>query len=104
MGDRWSGPRGRVQVGGDIRKADRSARSLMLPEPVLRLAQDEYDIQFPGQPYGRMQERGGLGLLEVVSLLADALERRGPSASSPSMFSDVEVAESSDLGPEVSSS
>lgn len=67
----WSGPKGKVQVGVKLRRAER----LELPEPVLRLAQAEYDRQFPGQPYERMQERGGLGLMEVVSLLTDALER-----------------------------
>jgi hypothetical protein len=67
---RWTGPKGIAQVGL-LRKKER----IELPEPVLRLAQAEYDRQFPGQPYERMQERGGLGVLEIIGLLADALER-----------------------------
>jgi hypothetical protein len=47
-----------------------------LPEEVLRLAQAEYDIRYPDkQPYERMQERGGLSVLEIVGLLADHVER-----------------------------
>lgn len=69
----WKGPTGRVQVEALV--AEHRRRPLTLPEPVLRLAQAEYDIQHPGQPYERMQERGGLGVLEIVALLADALER-----------------------------
>lgn len=69
----WKGPTGvaqREHVSWDDRY-----KALHLPEPVLLLAQAEYDIQFPGQPYKRMQERGGLGVLEIIALLADALER-----------------------------
>lgn len=66
-------PQGKVQVEDRIRT--RHGKPYTLPEELLRLAQDEYDIQFPGQPYERMQERGGLGIGEVVRLLADALER-----------------------------
>lgn len=73
---RYEGAKGKVQVEGLVRDHERGKR-LMLPEPILRLAQDEYDHQFPGQPYERMQERGGLGLLEVIGLLADSLERHG---------------------------
>ncbi len=73
----WSGPTGVVQISGRIRRAQRSGEPLTLPEPLLRLAQAEYDIRFPGQPYEEMQKRGGLGILEVVALLADALERKG---------------------------
>lgn len=87
----WPGARGVVQIGSPLREAVRdNRRSLALPEPILRLAQDEYDLQYSGQPYERMQERGGLSVYEVIGLLADALERRGPSAKSPSMFSDLD--------------
>jgi len=41
----------------------------------LRLAHAEYERQFDGQSYERMQERGGFSLLEVVRLLADHVER-----------------------------
>ena len=51
--------------------------SVRISEPILRLAQAEYDRQHPGQPYARMQERGGLGVLEIISLLADHCERLG---------------------------
>lgn len=96
----WKGRRGIVQVGSPLREAVRdNTRQVTLPEPILRLAQDEYDLQYSGQPYERMQERGGLSIYEVIGLLADALERRGPAASSPSMFSDIEAAESSTVGP-----
>lgn len=74
-GNSYNGPVGKVQVEGRVRDAERRREPLTLPEPLLRLAQAEYDIQFPGQPYERTQERGGLGVLEVVCLLADALER-----------------------------
>lgn len=81
MGD-WKGPVGKVQVESTLRAMDR--RGGTLPEPILRLAQAEYDIQFPGQPYERMQERGGLGLGEVVRLLADALERASATGGTSS--------------------
>ncbi len=74
---RWTGPKGVVQIESDVRTAvlPRGGERFRLPEPVLRLAQEEYDRQHPGQPYERMQERGGLGLLEIVGLLADLIER-----------------------------
>lgn len=75
------GPTGRVQVEARIREHQRTP--LRLPEHVLRLAQAEYDRQHPGQPYERMQERGGLGLLEVIALLADTAERHGALPSVP---------------------
>lgn len=71
----WKGPRGTVQVEAPVGRAFRDHAALTLPEPVLRLAQEEYDRRFPGQPYERMQQRGGLGVLEVVALLADIIER-----------------------------
>lgn len=77
----WKGPVGKVQVESQIRDAERRSEGLRLPEQVLRLAQAEYDRQFPGQPYERMQQRGGLGVLEVVALLADYIERIEPPSS-----------------------
>lgn len=65
-GRKVEGPKGIVSTGRS---------KLELPEELIRLAQDEYDIQHPGQPYERMQERGGLGVVEMICLLADALER-----------------------------
>lgn len=40
-----------------------------------RLAYEEYHRQHPQQTYERMQERGGLSVLEIVRLLADYVER-----------------------------
>lgn len=81
---RWYGsmsqsePRGVVQVETPVRNAVRSRERLTLPEGVLRLAQAQYEHQFGrSQDYERMQERGGLGVLEVVALLADLAERLG---------------------------
>lgn len=72
------GPMGRVQVESLVR--DRR-RPLTLPEELLRLAQDEYDLQFPGQPYERMQERGGPRLFESnIALLVPA---RPPRQADP---------------------
>lgn len=76
-------PQGRVQVEGQIRDAERRARPFTLPEHILRLAQAEYEHQFSGQDYERMQERGGLGILEVVALLADHVERLGGEPTMP---------------------
>ena len=76
----WSGSKGRAQIEDRLFR-ERDTRSTQLPEPILRLAQDEYDRQFPGQPYERMQQRGGLGVLEIIALLADSLERHGVRAS-----------------------
>lgn len=71
-------PSGVVQIGDSVRNAARGGGPrFRLPEGILRLAQDEYDRQHPGQPYERMQERGGLGLTEIISLLADSLNRHG---------------------------
>ena len=66
-------PRGRAQVDDVLQ----GSRSIQMSEPILRLAQAEYDRQHPGQPYLRMQARGGLSVLEVVALLADYVERLG---------------------------
>lgn len=77
----WKGPVGRVQIESQIRDVRNRGTALTLPEQVLRLAQAEYDRQHPGQPYERMQERGGLGILEIVALLADYIERIDPTAS-----------------------
>lgn len=68
------GARGVVQVDERLQER-RHPERFTLPEEVLRLAQAEYDIQFPGQPYERMQERGGLSVLDIVGLLADHVER-----------------------------
>ena len=47
----------------------------LIPESIHRLAWQEYARQHPGQSYERMQERGGLSVLEMLRLLADYVER-----------------------------
>ena len=58
-----------------------SARTL--PESILRLAHAEYERQYRGQDYERMQQRGGLSVLEVLRLLADYAERLGAKPPQP---------------------
>lgn len=70
----WKGEVGKVQIESQVRSAADGRQPLRLPEPVLHLAQAEYDRQLGGQPYERMQERGGLGVLEIVALMADRIE------------------------------
>ena len=66
----WHGPKGKAQV--HFRREELSDHSMMLPEPVLRLAFAEYERRFGrSQSYERMQERGGLNVLEIIGLLAD---------------------------------
>jgi hypothetical protein len=76
----YDGPTGVVQVEFRRERAER----LRLPEHVLRLAQAEYEHQFGHeQDYERMQERSGLGMLEVVALLADYVDRLGGKPTEP---------------------
>lgn len=72
-------PLGRVQVERHIR----GEASINWPEHVLRLAHAEYERRFPGQDYEQMQERHGLGVEEVVMLLADYLDRLGAEPTKP---------------------
>lgn len=75
------GRTGRVQLSDVVRRTDDSIR---LPEHVLRLAQAEYEHQQGhSQDYERMQERGGLGLMEIIALLADLAERHGAKPTRP---------------------
>lgn len=47
-----------------------------VPEPIARLAYEEYANQgHGGQSFERIHERGGFGVTEVVNLLADLIER-----------------------------
>lgn len=87
---RWYGdltvkPDGTVQIESRVREVCNSGRSsLRLPEHVLRLAHAEYVHQYgPKQDYERMQERMGLGILEIVGLLADLAERHGAEPYPP---------------------
>lgn len=57
--------------------------SLYLAPEVIQMAYDEYAAQgFRDQSLERLNERAGFGILELVALLADALERErgGPDA------------------------
>lgn len=98
---RYEGRKGKTQIDRQLRRYE-AGDNIDLPEPVLRLAQDEYDIQFPGQPYKRMQERGGLSVLEIVGLLADSLERHGvkPSVSGADVSRDPEPTATQPVGPD----
>lgn len=61
-----------VQRESAVRERDR----LYLHPDVIRMAYAEYAAQGHGnQSLERLNERAGFGLLEVVMLLADALER-----------------------------
>lgn len=47
-----------------------------IPEPIARLAYEEYAYQFgTQQSFERLHERGGFGYAEVIALLADLIER-----------------------------
>ena len=78
-------PKGIYQIDTELEPAVRrfQNRRPTLPESILRLAHAEYERQFSGQDYERMQERGGLSILEVVRLLADHCERLGGRPSVP---------------------
>lgn len=73
-------------------QAGRHPRSDRFPvnEKVLRMAEAEYERQFPpGQTIDRIRERGGLGIHEMHSLLACAIERYAPpDALSPRTLTD----------------
>lgn len=45
-----------------------------LPDELVRLASAEYNRQGFGQSHERLCERGGLSDVEIITLLADALE------------------------------
>lgn len=55
-----------------------------LPEELVRLASAEYVRQGFGQSHERLCERGGLSDIEIICLLADALEHeRSKSRPNP---------------------
>lgn len=80
-----SAPTGVAQISDTIRMShQRRGDTIDLPEHVLRLAHAEYEHQQGrSQDYERMQERGGLSVLEVVALLADLAERHGAQPTKP---------------------
>ncbi len=84
--DSWTGDEGPVGVYQVDTELDptvrrRSGKPPTLPESILRLAHAEYERQHSGQDYARMQQRGGLSVLEIVRLLADYVERLGGKPS-----------------------
>lgn len=68
----WQGKRVPVQ-----RLHGRDSQALTIPEPIARLAYEEYAAQFGrSQSFERLHERGGFGTMELICLLADLVERR----------------------------
>lgn len=77
-------PKGVMQVDVEFSASTRRREgNPMMHETILRLAHAEYERQHHGQDYERMQERGGLSVLEVVRLLADYVERLGGKPTEP---------------------
>ena len=78
-------PRGIFQIDNELDPIviRHQGKRPTLPESILRLAHAEYERQHRGQDYERMQQRGGLSILEVVRLLADHVERLGGKPSEP---------------------
>jgi len=63
------------QTEGLARRRER-ADPPQLPEEIARLAYEEYANQgHGGQSFERLHERGGFGVTEVITLLADLVER-----------------------------
>lgn len=72
-----SGSPSRYQIDDGLKEWVNSKRHKkpIIPESIQRLAHAEYTRQHPGQSYERMQDRGGLSVLEMIRLLADYVER-----------------------------
>ena len=78
------GPKGVMQIDSILTDLVVKREGMpRLSESILRLAQAEYEVQYQGQDYERIQERGGLSVLEVIRLLADYVERLGGTPSEP---------------------
>lgn len=83
-----------------------------LPDELVRLASEEYNRQGFDQSHERLCERGGLSDVEIITLLADALEherrknaqrpatKAGPSHSDSAHSDGGTEATSLDHGPE----
>lgn len=80
-----SEPTGVMQVDQELSKVQiqHTGKRPAMNETILRLAHAEYERQHSGQDYERMQERGGLSVLEIIRLLADHCERLGGVPSEP---------------------
>lgn len=68
-------PQGVVQIDHRIRNAVRDQGGLTMPERILKRAHDEYNRQGHHQTYEQIQQRAGLSIMEVVTLLYDAVRR-----------------------------
>lgn len=66
---------GIVQIDSRIHNVIRDQGGLTMPEVILRRAHVEYQAQGHGQTYEEIQQRGGLGLMEIITLLHDAVKR-----------------------------
>lgn len=64
------------QVPMQIEALIQTRRRSTIPEGIARLAYDEYAARYgTDQSFERLHERGGFGVLEIVTLLADRVER-----------------------------
>lgn len=67
-------PKGIVQVEPMFEQRIGRPKPVYLPESILRLAHEEYSM-YHNQSFERIQERGGFGVMEVITLLADHINR-----------------------------
>ncbi len=51
------------------------AYSIQIDEEILKLAHEEYKAQNHTQTFEQIQARGGFGVFEIITLLADHVER-----------------------------
>jgi len=68
------------RYGGDMKRGEQGVVQAedhkTLPVPILRLAYEEYVRQYgKRQSFEQIQDRRGFGIGEVISLLADYVER-----------------------------
>lgn len=67
-------PRGVVQVERPLTDRRTDLGKTTLPEEVLKLAHEEYALHH-NQSFEQIQLRGGFGVLEVIALLSDHVNR-----------------------------
>lgn len=65
-----------VQVDNCLSERYGSQKLRTLPKELVEIAGREYERQGYGQTFERLCERGGLGILEILMLLADAYNRQ----------------------------
>lgn len=61
-----------VQIDARLRKRE---GGLTLPKDLVAIAGREYEKQGYSQTFERLCERGGLSILEIIQLMADAVNR-----------------------------